>query len=222
MNAAHDPWQARLSEFLDGELAPAERVALEVHLADCAECRALLADLRALVAQARALPARAPERDLWPELARALAPGPRARPWPLILAAFAAGVLVTLGALLALRRDVPEDAERVARGESYLLLLHEPEDFGTGLSTEQHAELVERYAGWARALGSRCIGGDELDPAGLALHPGADAPAPTRGERVGGYFLLETADEREALELARTCPHLEQGGWIELRRVRAH
>ena len=41
-----DVWTDRLSEYLDDELPPGERVALEGHLAQCAECSATLADLR--------------------------------------------------------------------------------------------------------------------------------------------------------------------------------
>lgn len=64
-----DRWMDRLSEYLDGALAPAERVALEAHLADCAACTATLAELRRVVARARALDDRAPAADLWPGIA---------------------------------------------------------------------------------------------------------------------------------------------------------
>lgn len=222
MNApTHDPWQDRLSEYLDGELRSDERAALEAHLAGCAACRVLLAELGELVRAARALPERAPERDLWPELAHALrSPARRAR--VRLALAFAAGVLVTLGAALFLRREAPQEA-RLASGPSFLLLLHEPDDFGAGQSPEDHARIVERYAAWARALDERCLAGDELAESRLELHPGASDPrVRTGGERIGGYFLVSAADEAEALELARTCPHLEQGGWIEVRRIRPH
>ena len=36
---AHDPWQDRLSDYLDSELREEEREALETHLAGCAVCR---------------------------------------------------------------------------------------------------------------------------------------------------------------------------------------
>jgi len=45
-----DVWTDRLSEYLDDELPPGERAALEGHLAQCAECSATLADLRRVVA----------------------------------------------------------------------------------------------------------------------------------------------------------------------------
>ncbi|HET7248761.1 MAG TPA: zf-HC2 domain-containing protein [Gemmatimonadales bacterium] len=65
----NDQWTDRLSEYLDGELADAERMALEAHLATCAECTAVLADLRRVVARAQALDDRPPARDLWSGIA---------------------------------------------------------------------------------------------------------------------------------------------------------
>ena len=218
-----DPWLERLSEFLDEDLAPAERVACEAHLAGCERCRELLDDLVRVRRAARALPERGPERDLWPgiegKLARSVPIGQR-RTW---LLAFAAGVMFTLGALLAVRFATALRGERelatVAR-EDYMLLLHEPASFGSELDAAQHAALVARYANWAEELGARCAGGEELAPGGLELHPGSETSTPSPdGPRVGGYFLLSVRDREEALALARTCPHLELGGWIELRRI---
>lgn len=65
-----DQWTSRLSEYLDDELQPAERQALEAHLETCAECRATLAQLRGVVARAGALAERPPRKDLWPGIAR--------------------------------------------------------------------------------------------------------------------------------------------------------
>lgn len=61
----NDQWTDRLSEYLDGELDDAERVALEAHLATCADCTAVLTDLRRVVARAQALDDRPPAHDLW-------------------------------------------------------------------------------------------------------------------------------------------------------------
>jgi len=69
----HDPWIDRLSEYLDDELSPAERAALEEHLGSCAECAAALADLERVVARVASLEDRPPERDLWPGIAARIA-----------------------------------------------------------------------------------------------------------------------------------------------------
>ena len=61
-----DQWTDRLSEYLDGDLALPERVALEAHLVECQECATTLADLRAVVMRARSLRATPPATDLWP------------------------------------------------------------------------------------------------------------------------------------------------------------
>jgi tetratricopeptide (TPR) repeat protein len=60
-----DTWTDRLSAYLDDELSPADRTALEAHLAACPECTATLEELRAVVARAGALTPRPPSTDLW-------------------------------------------------------------------------------------------------------------------------------------------------------------
>jgi anti-sigma factor RsiW len=64
-----DTWTDRLSDYLDDEMSPSERVSLEAHLADCRECTDALAELRQVIARAAALPARPPSQDLWPGIA---------------------------------------------------------------------------------------------------------------------------------------------------------
>ena len=59
-------WTERLSEYLDGELAPAERALCDAHLAQCATCRETLADLQTVVATAKADRDVMPLNDLWP------------------------------------------------------------------------------------------------------------------------------------------------------------
>jgi len=64
-----DQWTDRLSEYLDDELPPDERAALEAHLRQCTACGAALADLKRIVARARGLEDRLPDHDLWPGIA---------------------------------------------------------------------------------------------------------------------------------------------------------
>lgn len=59
--------EVRLNEYVDGLLSPAERQAVEQHVAGCAGCREAVAKLRALLAEAAGLPRSIkPGRDLWP------------------------------------------------------------------------------------------------------------------------------------------------------------
>lgn len=73
MSESHEHWTERLSDYLDESLDPAERSALEAHLAECGPCRTVLAELRTLVADAHRLGDVPPARDLWPGIAAAIA-----------------------------------------------------------------------------------------------------------------------------------------------------
>jgi anti-sigma factor RsiW len=69
----------RLSDYLDGELSPAERASVDAHLMQCAACRATLDELRQVIARAGTLPDSAPDRDLWPDVAARIGAAPPAR-----------------------------------------------------------------------------------------------------------------------------------------------
>jgi anti-sigma factor RsiW len=74
-----DTFVDRLSEYLDGELSPAERASIDGHLAQCADCRATLDELRHVIARAAAVQDSRPQRDLWPAIAARIGGAPRAR-----------------------------------------------------------------------------------------------------------------------------------------------
>lgn len=59
-------WIDRLSDYVDDDMAPRERRALEDHVAGCEACASALADLRRIVAMAGSLGGAPPETDLWP------------------------------------------------------------------------------------------------------------------------------------------------------------
>ena len=69
MNAMHEEWTDRLSEYLDDELSPEDRDAVESHLAGCESCRATLDALRLVVERAGSLTPRPPAADLWSGIA---------------------------------------------------------------------------------------------------------------------------------------------------------
>lgn len=66
--------QPILGRFHDGELPPAERIAIEVHLGNCPLCAGELAAIAELAAMTRALPVLEPPGDLWSRIADRLPP----------------------------------------------------------------------------------------------------------------------------------------------------
>jgi len=135
-----DVWTDRLSEYLDDELPPRERATLEVHLAQCAECSATLADLRRVVARARALESTGPATDLWPGIATRIGAAPALRAQgrpsarahgrftfslPQLLAAGIALMVLSGGSVWLLR---PGSTPSIARGAA-------PAPAGSGLGT---------------------------------------------------------------------------------------
>jgi anti-sigma factor RsiW len=60
----------QLADYLEGELPRAERRQVDVHLASCARCAALVRDLERIRSEAGELPELAPSADLWSGIAR--------------------------------------------------------------------------------------------------------------------------------------------------------
>ena len=85
-----DHWTERLSEYLDDELTPDERAAVEGHLRHCVTCGAALADLKRIVVRARSLEDRPPARDLWPAIAARIGASPATADRPDVVAIGAA------------------------------------------------------------------------------------------------------------------------------------
>jgi hypothetical protein len=60
-----DEWTGRLSEYLDDELSPGDRLAFEEHLRGCPGCRVTLEQLRAVKVRAAALGDSLPGPHVW-------------------------------------------------------------------------------------------------------------------------------------------------------------
>lgn len=78
-----DIYRDRLSDLVDGGLAPIERQDLERHLEVCDACRQLVTDLRRIQQAAAALPRLQPSAESWTRLAHALASAHVDRPTPM-------------------------------------------------------------------------------------------------------------------------------------------
>ena len=135
---------------------------------------------------------------------------------------------VMLGALLTSLAAPTTNYEKEHAMSQYMLILHEtPSDFA-GYSAEDINRVIGEYMAWRHKLEAegRLVGGNKLADEGgrrLALDDGkvrvTDGPYAEAKEVVGGYFIINAANYDEAVEVARTCPHLTYGGTIELRLV---
>ena len=76
MSGMTDHWTDRLSEYVDGDLDPATRDAIDAHLATCAACRTTRDELERVAARARRVGYRAPARDLWSGIETSIAAAP--------------------------------------------------------------------------------------------------------------------------------------------------
>jgi len=211
---------------------PAERSALNGHLATCASCRTARDELSALWADLGEVPAPAVRPDATKRFQLALAGAMAAHaaeprrvraPFWRRTAIAASIVIVAVGSFFAggafpsRQAGVPKVAASDA-GHVYLLLLRVRERPGAVTDPAVEARLVAEYAAWARGLSEqgKLLTAEKLadEPAEL-LGPGATQ----EGDRVGGFFLIRAANFEEAQRIARDCPHLRHGGHVELRAI---
>jgi len=106
----------------------------------------------------------------------------------------------------------------------YLLLFSGP-DWTTGLAPQEVQEMMDRTHAWFdRLFGEgKAKGAQPLEKTGrtISIKNGmiADGPFVESKESIGGYLLLEVADEEEAVAIARQNPMLTAGLNIEVRPV---
>lgn len=109
-----------------------------------------------------------------------------------------------------------------------MLLLHENPASFANVSPEEIQKVIGEYVDWRVGLQKqgRLVAGQKLRDEGgrhLTLDGGRlrvdDGPYVEAKEVIGGYFTIEAKDYDDAIEIARSCPHLKYGGRIELREV---
>lgn len=110
----------------------------------------------------------------------------------------------------------------------YMLLLHEDPSAFAEATPETMQGIIGEYVAWRRKLASegRLVGGEKLKDEGgrhLVMREHAvvvtDGPFAEAKEVLGGYFTIEAAGYDEAVEIAKTCPHLKYQSRVELREI---
>jgi hypothetical protein len=95
------------------------------------------------------------------------------------------------------------------------------------LSPEEIQKVMSRWSAWMERLTQQ---GKIKDAHPLDRHVGtivtwkkgrgiADGPFVESKEAIGGYFLLQVEDLKEAVEIAKQCPALEYGLDVEVRPI---
>ena len=110
----------------------------------------------------------------------------------------------------------------------YMLLLHDRTDGFMAMSPEQMQQVIQKYMAWGdklRATGVLQDGQKLTDEPGRVIrahegHPRVtDGPYSETKEVLGGYYTVAAGSYDEAVEIGRTCPHVEYGGTIEVRQI---
>ncbi len=136
-----------------------------------------------------------------------------------LLAASAAGLLI--GSLFpVVERGVSPKAP------THLLVLHGSNN-DRNVAPDEIMRRVQEYTVWASNQGQsgELLSGEKLANAGKSLRFSNDQietgplGSGVDGSQIEGFFLLDTKDLARAMNVAKTCPHLQYGGWIELREI---
>ena len=110
----------------------------------------------------------------------------------------------------------------------FMLLLHENPNEFAGIGQKELQEMVGQYRGWGERLAAegKLVGSHKLvDEGGRHLEKRGseilvtDGPFAEAKEVLGGYFIVNAASYDEAVEIAKTSPHLRYNGRIEVRKV---
>ncbi|MDX2276132.1 MAG: YciI family protein [Hyphomonadaceae bacterium] len=110
----------------------------------------------------------------------------------------------------------------------YLILIYGKESDWADVTPERGAEIMSAYYAYTTKLKEAgvLVVGDELQVAstgksvrGAGGASVVDGPFLDTKEQLGGYYLIECADEAEALKWAKQCPAMMHGGGVELRPV---
>lgn len=105
----------------------------------------------------------------------------------------------------------------------FLLLIRGDGTWDT-LTKEQKSAIIANYGAWAKKLRDqdRLVEAAPLRSEGHMLFGGetiTDGPFVETKEMIGGFFLYRAADLQEAVAIARECPAMTYGGFVEIRPV---
>jgi hypothetical protein len=93
-------------------------------------------------------------------------------------------------------------------------------------SPEDAQQVLQKWMAWFKDLAAKgCVvdRGQPLERSGKVVQAGTktvvDGPFAEAKDVVGGYSVVKAADINEAAELAKGCPVLDRGGYVEVRPI---
>lgn len=196
-----------------------QRRDLTAHIASCKSCAAEAERMGALWSGLGelSLPPAAPHAAV--AFGRRLATLRRQRRYAPVLSTAAGIVLLLIGGAGGyLLRGDGSPPSVPAMGASAFLFLVRGEEPQAVVSEDS---LVGEYRAWASSLAQegRLVGANKLmDEPGRWISAATAGETRTRSD-VSGYFLISAAGYNEAVEIARSSPHIRYGGTFEIRQV---
>ena len=130
------------------------------------------------------------------------------RAWALAAATLVIGLIT--GMLLPGKPGQPRTPGQP--GKEFILFVHTTPSTSDAAGEPQR---IDEYRRWAQGLRARGMltDGQKLTDDVSTIGTG---PKPSD---VGGFFRIVARDRAEAEAVARTCPHVRHGGWIEVREI---
>ncbi|MBC8355241.1 MAG: hypothetical protein H8E66_24970 [Planctomycetes bacterium] len=89
-------------------------------------------------------------------------------------------------------------------------------------SPEEMQTIMAKWGEWFQQVGEGIVnGGDALMPTGKTVRGSTvtDGPLIEAKELVGGFSILQADTYDQAVEYAKTCPIIENGGSVEVREL---
>ncbi len=109
--------------------------------------------------------------------------------------------------------------------KEFLLLFRNARSVDAALSPEQLQNITKPWQDWMGSIAAQnklANRGNRLDFEGATVRPGnvvTDGPYAEIKEIMLGYSVVKTNTLEEAIELAKGCPVLSQGGNVEVRGI---
>ncbi len=122
----------------------------------------------------------------------------------------------------------PSPSQGTVEMEQFVLLLFEDTNSEAAMNPEKEKILVKEYSQWAGNLAQvgQLVGGEKLKNQWSRVLQGhgqqftfKDGFQTRDREMISGFFQILAKSYDEAMEIAKTCPHLKYNGRIELRWI---